>query len=63
MTWDEINTAIDVIGEIWKRYYTLRRPAHQLSAMTPSLHPGWAAMFETAWLPDGFMLPPEHKFG
>jgi hypothetical protein len=49
ITWGELDTAIDVVGELYKKYYQLRYPGQMLGNLEPDLPPGWDRIFETAW--------------
>ena len=53
ITWGEFDSAIDVVGDLYKKYYGLRHPGGVLGNLTPDLPPGWDRMFETAWKSPG----------
>jgi hypothetical protein len=55
ITWEELDTAINTIGQIHRKYYRLRFPATDLWHLTPLTHPGWDRMFDTAWKAAGFV--------
>ena len=57
VTWAELDAAVDAVGGIYKKYYRLRHPGEALGALTPLKSPGWIQMFQTAWMPPGFILP------
>lgn len=57
LTWGDLDSAINMIGEIHKKYYTLRHPATMLGTLTPLAPLGWDTMFETPWKPVGFVPP------
>lgn len=62
ITWAELDGAIDAIGRIHKKYYSLRHPGEPLGALTPLASPGWIQMFGTAWMPHGFIPPDDLSF-
>jgi len=51
ITWGELDIAIDTIGELYTKYYSLRYPGQTLSNLEPDLPIGWDRIFETAWKP------------
>lgn len=55
ITWGELDTAINTVGELYKKYYGLRYPGQVLGNLEPDLPPGWDRIFESAWKagPDG----------
>ena len=55
ITWGELDTAIDTVGELYKKYYRLRHPGQVLGNLEPDLPAGWDRIFESAWRasPDG----------
>ena len=57
VTWAELDAAVDAVGGIYKKYYRLRHPGEALGALTPLKSPGWIQMFQTAWMPPGFIPP------
>jgi hypothetical protein len=50
------------VGTIHKKYYRLCHPGESLGGLTPLISPGWGQMFETAWMPPGFMMPDHFDF-
>lgn len=57
ITWGELDTAIDTIGELYRKYYRLRHPGQVLGNLVPDLPTGWDLIFEAAWKPEGFIAP------
>ena len=51
ITWRQFDNAIDVIGDLYKKYYQLRHPGSVLGNLIPELPAGWDRLFETAWKP------------
>ncbi len=49
ITWGELDTAIDTVGELYKKYYNLRHPGEKLGNLEPDLPAGWDRLFDTAW--------------
>jgi hypothetical protein len=49
----EVHEAIDVIGHIFSRYYSLFTASSFLH-LTPTVPYDWMAVFRTAWMPDGW---------
>jgi hypothetical protein len=62
VTWGELDAAINAIGAIHKKYYQLRHGGKTLWSLTPVITPGWVRMFETAWMPPGFLPPDDLAF-
>ena len=62
VTWAELDAAVDAVGGIYKKYYRLRHPGEALGALTPLKSPGWIQMFQTAWMPSGFIPPDDLEF-
>ena len=58
ITWGELDTAINTIGELYKKYYKLRHPGEKLGNLEPDLPAGWDRIFDTAWK---YQLPRETK--
>jgi hypothetical protein len=50
------------VGNIYKKYYRLRHAGEALGILTPLKSPGWIQIFETAWMPPGFILPHDLSF-
>lgn len=49
VTWRELDTAIDAVGELYRKYYRLRYPGTLLANLEPDLPAGWDRIFESAW--------------
>jgi hypothetical protein len=49
VTWGELDTAIDTVGDLYRKYYRLRHPGTALGNLEPDLPVGWDRIFETAW--------------
>jgi len=49
ITWGELDTAIDTLGELYRKYYKLRHPGNTVGNLEPDLPAGWDRIFETAW--------------
>ena len=47
ITWGEFDNAIDVVGDLYKKYYGLRHPGSVLGNLIPDLPPGWDRVFAT----------------
>lgn len=62
VTWEELDAALDAVGVIYKKYYRLCHPGEALGALTPLKSPGWIQMFQTAWMPPGFIPPDDLSF-
>lgn len=62
VTWGELDSAIDAVGNMHKKYYRLRHPGESLGALTPLISPGWIQMFGTAWMRPGFTMPDDLSF-
>ena len=56
VTWGELDAALDAVGNIYKKYHRLRHAGESPGILTPLKSPGWIQMFETAWMPPGFIL-------
>ena len=57
ITWADLDDAIDTVGRIHKKYFSLCHPGETLSILTPLISPVWMQMFSTAWMPPGFAMP------
>lgn len=57
ITWHELDDAIDTVGRIHKKYYSLRHPGESLGSLTPLKSLEWLRMFETAWMSPEFAVP------
>ncbi|WP_158697305.1 hypothetical protein [Streptomyces hokutonensis] len=55
LSWEELDTALNVVGVMLKRYYRLRHPGSVLGNLAPELPLGWTVPFEVPWLPEGFV--------
>ena len=62
ITWADLDDAIDRVGKIHKKYYSLCHPGETLSIITPLISPGWMQMFREAWMPPGFTQPRVFSF-
>jgi hypothetical protein len=62
VTWRELDSAIDTVGNMHKKYYRLRHPGESLGALTPLIPPGWTQMFGTAWMRPEFTMPDDLSF-
>jgi len=62
VTWGELDSAIDAVGNIQKKYYRLRHPGESLGALTPLISPGWIQMFGAAWMRPEFTMPDDLSF-
>jgi hypothetical protein len=62
VTWSELDAALDAVGNIYKKYYRLRHAGEALGILTPLKSPGWIQMFQTAWMPPGFIPPGDLSF-
>jgi hypothetical protein len=49
---DEMHAAIDVIGELFRKYYTLLTGA-DMAFLVPVLRHDWLAIFGQPWIPEG----------
>lgn len=57
-TWIELDTALNKVGEMLKRYYILRNPGTVLGNLAPDLPGGWEEPFDTPGVPPA-SGPPE----
>lgn len=57
--WDELDDALNNIGAIHAKYYSLSRPGQTHPILTPYIPPMWMHMFGTAWMSPGF-TPPDY---
>lgn len=57
ITWGQLDAALDTIGQIHQKYYSLCHPGEALGFLTPLAPPMWTQMFQTAWMPAGFKIP------
>jgi hypothetical protein len=62
LTYDDINGALDTLGDVFKRYYRLLT-GDQLAQLTPAMGRTWTQAFEFPWATQGFMPPDERDFG
>ena len=51
ITWDELDDALNNIGAIHAKYYSLSHPGEIHPILTPYIPPTWMHMFATAWMP------------
>lgn len=58
LRWDELDQALNKVGEVLKRYYKLRHPGQLLGNLTPELPVGWEKPFRSAWCPPDFWPGP-----
>jgi hypothetical protein len=47
ITWGEFDNAIEVVGDLYKKYWGLRHPGGVLSNLVPDLPSGWDRVFVT----------------
>lgn len=57
ITWDELDDALNNIGAIHAKYYSLSHPGEIHPILTPYTPPTWMNMFATAWMPPRFTPP------
>jgi hypothetical protein len=50
------------VGTIHKKYYSLCYPGEALGSLTPLKTREWTRLFDTAWMPPGFVAPHEFEF-
>jgi hypothetical protein len=62
VTWGELDAALDAVGNIYKKYYRLRHAGEAFGILTPLKSPACVQMFQTAWMPSGFILPDNLAF-
>ena len=62
VTWAELDAAVDAVGGIYKKYYRLRHPGEVPGPLTSLKSPGWIQMFQTGWMPTGFIPPDDLDF-
>jgi hypothetical protein len=62
ITWADLDAAIDAVGTIHKKYYSLCYPGEALGSLTPLKTREWTRLFDTAWMPPGFVAPHEFEF-
>lgn len=58
LSWEELDTALNVVGAMLKRYYRLRHPGSILGNLAPELPLGWLTPFEVPWLNNDFVPLP-----
>jgi hypothetical protein len=58
MTLADLDAAIDAVGTIDQKYYSLRYPGEALGSLTPLKTREWTRLFDAAWMPPGFEVPP-----
>lgn len=63
LSFDQLDHAINELGEITKQLHLLRNPGESLAQVGPVLDRTFLNMFKVAWLAPGFTLPPEHDLG
>lgn len=54
LRWDELDKALNKVGEVLKHYYKLRHPGSILGNLTPELPLGWEKPFRSAWCPEDY---------
>jgi hypothetical protein len=54
VSFPEINTALEVVGDITKQFYRLRWPGTELLRLTPVTELNFLRMFEKPWYTDSF---------
>ncbi len=57
LTFDEVNTSLDEVGRVTKRYYSLRHPGTVLASLTPGADLMFLNMFKEPWYRDDFHVP------
>lgn len=63
ITWGDLDSALNTVGEIHRKYFKLRHAGGILPVITPIPQGfGWDKMFETAWKPEGFVPPDDLSF-
>ncbi|MFE2601639.1 hypothetical protein ACFXCZ_35080, partial [Streptomyces sp. NPDC059396] len=60
LAWADLDIALNTVGEVLKRYYTLRHPPIIKGNLTPELPLGWERPYQAAWSPSNY-TPPEAK--
>jgi hypothetical protein len=64
LTYGEMHTALDAVGETMRKYYSLRHPGQLLAVVTPTPSDlRFLTMFERPWLVEGYMPPNELDLG
>lgn len=53
----QLDHALDVLGDITKKYYRLRHPGVMLGGLTPLVDLSFLHMFEVPWYSEGFVVP------
>lgn len=56
-SWEEINHALDTVGETMQNFYPLRHPGQMLGQVTPSMPLTFVNMFRVPWWDDGWTPP------
>ncbi|MEV6471554.1 hypothetical protein [Streptomyces sp. NPDC051657] len=51
----DLDTALNTVGEVLKRYYTLRHPPMIKGNLTPDLPLGWERPYQAAWCTPEYM--------
>lgn len=62
ITWADLDAAIDAVGTIHKKYYSLRYPGEALGSLTPLKTREWTRLFDAAWMPPAFEVPSDLDF-
>ncbi|MGW2989759.1 hypothetical protein [Streptomyces goshikiensis] len=57
LPWVDLDTALNTVGDVLKRYFTLRNPPEIKGSLTPELPLGWERPYQAAWCPPGYMPP------
>lgn len=62
VTWADLDDAIDTVGKIHKKYYSLRHPGESLGTLTPIKSREWTRLFDKAWKSADFEVPNDLDF-
>jgi hypothetical protein len=57
LSWADLNGALNVVGEVLKRYYTLWNAGVIKGNLTPELPLGWDRPYRVAWCSEDFVSP------
>jgi|SRR5450755_411135 len=62
-SFDDINHALDELGEVTKQYFALRHPTQMLAALTPIVDYTFLNMFKEPWYTEGHHISRELDLG
>jgi hypothetical protein len=63
LTFGDLDSAIDAVGDLARKYYRLRHPGQTLWLITPTVEPRWLAAFQHPWWTANFQPIREADLG